>query len=200
MSSAGRDDRGAKEMRHLFGGDIEIVWVAVKALLLYVTAVMAFRIGRRRTLAEMSPFDFVAAVAAGAIVGRVPNASDASYLEGAVTLVAILTMHAFVTWLRFFPGLAPIFDHRPRLLVAHGRILDRELRRCGLTYNDLFGLLRQHGITDLDQVAFVIFEQRGEISIVRNDAPAASEGHLVREIVARVKVDSGKGSKEDTAG
>ncbi|WP_203935616.1 hypothetical protein [Planosporangium mesophilum] len=44
-----------------------------KTLLLYATAVICFRVGERRTLAEMSAFDFVAAVAVGAIVGRFPR-------------------------------------------------------------------------------------------------------------------------------
>lgn len=37
-----------------------------------------FRVGQRRALADLSPFDFVAAVAVGSIAGLVPNASDAS--------------------------------------------------------------------------------------------------------------------------
>ncbi|MDP9356486.1 MAG: DUF421 domain-containing protein, partial [Chloroflexota bacterium] len=55
-------------MSYLIGGGAALGWVAVKALLLYLTAVIGFRLGERRTLAEMSPFDFVAAVAVGAIV------------------------------------------------------------------------------------------------------------------------------------
>ncbi len=60
-------------MEQLIGGVNELGWVAAKALLLYLTAVFGFRLGERRTLAEMSAFDFVAAVAVGAIVGRVPT-------------------------------------------------------------------------------------------------------------------------------
>src|SRR5205807_3827401 len=65
-------------MDQLMGGGSELFWVALKALLLYVTAIGGFRLGERRTLAEMSAFDFVAAVAVGAIVGRVPNSSTTS--------------------------------------------------------------------------------------------------------------------------
>ena len=42
----------------------ELAVVSIKALLLYLTAVFAFRVSKPRTLAEMSPFDFVAAVGA----------------------------------------------------------------------------------------------------------------------------------------
>ncbi len=68
-------------MNELIEGMSGLGWVAAKALLLYLTAVFGFRLGGRRTLAEMSASDFIAAVAVGAIVGRVPNA-DAFSGEG----------------------------------------------------------------------------------------------------------------------
>ena len=43
---------------------------AVKVIALYLTAALAFRFTQRRTLAQFTPFDWVAAVAVGAIVGR----------------------------------------------------------------------------------------------------------------------------------
>ena len=133
-------------MDHLVGGVGELGWVALKALLLYLTAVLGFRVGQRRTLADLSPFDFVAAVAVGSIVGRVPNASDASYLAGLATLAALLLAHWGLTRLRRFPSVAHLLEQTPRLLVAQGRVLEGELRRCGLTGDDLDGLLRRQGI------------------------------------------------------
>jgi uncharacterized membrane protein YcaP (DUF421 family) len=153
-------------MEHLTGGLDQLGWVGAKALLLYATAVLGFRISKRRTLAELSPFDFVAAVAVGAIVGRVPNASDASYLDGAMTLVAVLGAHAVVTRLRQFPSMVHLIEHSPRVLVADGRVLEDELRRCGLTHADLYGILRQHGVRRLDSVRYLVFEQRGRASFV----------------------------------
>jgi uncharacterized membrane protein YcaP (DUF421 family) len=172
-------------MNHLFGGVNALGWVAIKALLLYVTAVIGFRLGERRTLAEMSAFDFVAAVAVGAIVGRVPNSSTTSYLAGAVTLVTVLVAHRIISRLRQFPGAAALFDHPPRVLVQDGRLLHKELRRSGLTQDDLYGLLRQHGIVDLNQVQYVIFEQRGKISVIQHGSSRGHESQLLRDIAER---------------
>jgi uncharacterized membrane protein YcaP (DUF421 family) len=152
----------------VFGSPQDVWWVILKTLLLYVTALAGFRLGQRRTIAEMSPYDFVAAVAVGAIVGRVPNAHDAGYLAGAATLVTVLLVHRLISRLRFRPALARLIDRPPRLLVADGRVLDAELRHCGLTRQDLFALLREHGVTELAALRYVVFEQRGRISIVRH--------------------------------
>ncbi|MEN6334726.1 MAG: YetF domain-containing protein [Phycisphaerales bacterium] len=171
-------------MSHLVGGNEAVAWVVLKAFLLYVTAIIGFRLGERRTLAEMSPFDFVAAVAVGAIVGRVPNA-DTSYLAGAATLVAVLVTHTIVTRLRRFPTFARLIAHSPRLLVVRGRVLENEVRKCGLTLSDLYGLLRQRGVEDLGEVRYVIFEQRGRVSVIRESEHEDGARDLIRDVMAQ---------------
>jgi hypothetical protein len=49
----------------------------VAPLPLYCAAAITCRLGKRRTLAEMLSFAFVAAVAVGAMVGRVTNVGAA---------------------------------------------------------------------------------------------------------------------------
>lgn len=169
-------------MNQLIGGVPLLGWVAAKALLLYLTALFGFRLGERRTLAEMSAFDFVAAVAVGAIIGRVPNASTTSYIAGAVTLITVLLAHRIVSKLRQFPSAALLFDHPPRVLVSGGRVLDSQLRRSGLTKDDLYGLLREHGVLELNDVHLVVFEQRGKISIIRRTDLRNPEPELLRDI------------------
>ncbi|MEU2613745.1 YetF domain-containing protein [Micromonospora sp. NPDC007271] len=153
-------------MKALIGHPPELVWVGIKAVLLYVTAVVGFRISRRRTVGDVSPYDFVAAVAVGAIVGRLPSAADASYLAGLVTLLAILLLHALLTRVRFTRLGRRLVDHPPRVLVAHGEVLHDQLRGAGLTRTDLDALLRGHGVTDPGAIDFAVLEQQGRLSIV----------------------------------
>lgn len=167
----------------IWGGSGGLWSVVLKSALLYLTAIFGFRLGERRTLAEMSAFDFVAAVAVGAIVGRVPNASTTTYLQGASTLVTILVLHGAIARFRYFPPVASLVDHPPRLLVANGKVLERELRRCGLTQDDLYGLLRQHGYASIDQIDIVVFEQRGKVSIVPRRHADSGKSDLLQDIL-----------------
>ncbi|MEV0001718.1 YetF domain-containing protein [Micromonospora sp. NPDC050980] len=146
-----------------------LLWVAVKAFLLYVTAVLAMRLGGRRTLAELSGYDFVAAVAVGAIVGRLPSAPDASYLSGAVTLAAILAAHALITWVRLRPGGRRLIEKGPVVVVARGRVLTGNLHRAGLTRADLDALVREHGMDGTDAVHLAVLEGRGRLSVLPRD-------------------------------
>ena len=105
---------------------------ALKALVLFLTAVALFRITERRTLAELAPFDFVTAVAVGAIVGRTATAADTSFLTGAAALVTLLIAYAVVSRLRFLPGMARLVDPPVRTLIRDGQVQRANLRRCGL--------------------------------------------------------------------
>jgi uncharacterized membrane protein YcaP (DUF421 family) len=162
-----------------FGADGgAVATAAVKALLMYATAVVALRVGERRTLAQWTIIDFATAVAIGAIIGRTAIA-DQSYLTGAAALVTLVAVHRLVSVLRFNALFNKLMDHPVRVLVAHGRIRSRELRRCGLTDDDLFSQLRQRGVFDLASVRYVLYEAKGAITIVGTDAAHRSDD-LVR--------------------
>ena len=155
-------------MSWLTGGSLG--FVAAKAALMYVTALIALRLGERRTLAQWTIIDFATAVAMGAIIGRTAIASSQSYATGAVALVTLVVVHRAASLLRFNPVLGKLADHRVRVLVDDGQVRERELRRCGLTDNDLFAQLRQRGVFSLDQVRYVLYEAKGDITVVRKDA------------------------------
>ena len=143
---------------------------AVKVIALYLTAALAFRFTQRRTLAQFTPFDWVAAVAVGAIVGRSATAPDTSWLTAAVALMALILTHAAINRLRFIPAIRRLIDPPIVVLVHNGEVLQRNLRRCGLTTEDLDTVLRQHGHLDPRGVQLAIFEATGLVSVFGSPA------------------------------
>jgi uncharacterized membrane protein YcaP (DUF421 family) len=160
----------------LIGDWHHAVYAAVKALALFLTAAVAFRLTERRTMAEFAPFDWVAAVAVGALVGRTATASDASWLTGAAALFALLAAHAAVTRLRFVPVIGRLIDPPLRILIRDGRIDRRNLRRCGLTDSDLEAVLRQHGYHSPAAIHLAIFEARGGVSVLSHHRTDPTHG------------------------
>jgi uncharacterized membrane protein YcaP (DUF421 family) len=88
-----------------------------------------------------------------------------------------------LTHLRRLPGVSFVTDHTPRLLVVRGEVQARQLRRSGLTRNDLDGLLRQRGIHDLSQARYVVFESRGQISVIPESAAPDVAADLLHGLV-----------------
>lgn len=160
-------------MHWLTGDWIHLGAVAAKAALIYATALLALRAGERRTLAQWTAIDFATAVAMGAIIGRTALASQQSWLTGAVAVVTLVVVHRLVSALRFTNLGGKIVDHRVRVLVVDGALRIRELRRCAVTENDLYAHLREHGYYDLADIRYVLYEAKGELTVVPTDAHRA---------------------------
>ena len=167
-----------KRLQELVGGAGGVGWVAAKAVLMFAVTVVGLRVGERRTLAQFGAFDFAVAVAIGAIIGRTVTSSSASFATGAVALITLLITHRLVAFARRHNRMARIIDHPPRVLVAGGKMQDRELGRAGLTAADVYALLRQQGVDDLRQVGYLLYETRGTTTLI---GAGSEPGPLMRD-------------------
>jgi uncharacterized membrane protein YcaP (DUF421 family) len=165
-------------MNQLVGHAGNLGWVTVKALLLLALAIAAFRVGQKRTLAQLTSFDFAVAVALGAVIGRTVTSSTTSFATGAVAMLTLLLAHALITTARRRFGLRAVLDQPPTVLVIRGRLQQRGLARAGLTDADVFALLRQHEVRSLDDVEYLLYEARGGVSLHRRGNPV---GPLMRD-------------------
>jgi len=161
-------------------GDVPAVGdVAVKTAALFITAAILFRFTERRTLAEFAPFDWIAAVAAGAIVGRAATATDTGWLQATAALVCLLAAHAVVARLRLVPALCRLIDPPLIVLIREGEVSRRNLRRGGLTVADIEAVLREHGHPNAEGVHLAILEAKGAISILDRTDPVERRPHRV---------------------
>ena len=162
--------------------------MAVKAVLLSAVAVIGLRLGERRTLAQLSAFDFAVAVAIGAIIGRRRDRRDhrpgrdrpdTSFASSAIALVTFLAAHRIGAIGRRHSRVVRLIDHPPRVLVAGGELQDGELARAGLTAADVHALLRENGVGDLGQVGYLLYERRGAVTVIgagREPGPLMQNG------------------------
>ena len=138
---------------------------ALKALALFLTAATAFRLTLRRTIAEFTPFDWITAVAVGAIVGRTATAAGTSWLSGCAALLTLIAAHDVVARLRFIPQVRRLVDPPVRVLIRDGELDQRNLRRCRITREDLDAILRQQGHQTPAGISLALFETKGVVSV-----------------------------------
>ena len=162
----------------IFDGWTELGEAAAKACMMYVVALVGLRVANRRTLAQLTAIDFAAAVAIGAIIGRTAVAEQ-SFAVGAAALVAILLAHWAATLGRFHPLFMRMVDHRVRVLIDHGRVRRDQLRLCGLTEGEVLARLRQMGVRSLDELRYVLYEAKGEFTLVRENGAGEADSELV---------------------
>jgi len=150
----------------LFGDLSSAGYAALKAVLMFLTALAVLRFSERRTVGQMTPYDFIVAVAVGAIVGRTATAAQTPWLTGALALLALAVVHTVVSRLRFLPWVHRAIDPEVHVLIRDGEVDRRKLRRAGLLDADLDAALRQQGVSDVSQVHLAVFESKGGVSVL----------------------------------
>jgi uncharacterized membrane protein YcaP (DUF421 family) len=147
-----------------------VVFVAASTALIYVSVVVAVRLGERRTLTEMTAYDFVVAIAVGSIIGRTATTPEPSYLQGLTVVVALVGCHHLMSVPLLRAGVARRITDRPAIeLVRDGLVLPDGLPRARMTEGDLDMVLRERGVPSRREAALVMLECRGAFSVVRDD-------------------------------
>jgi uncharacterized membrane protein YcaP (DUF421 family) len=164
----------------VFHGWAEDAIAAATAIGLYVFALAGLRLAPRRTLSQWTAIDVAAAVALGAIIGRTAIAGDQPLSVGVAALVAILAANYVVALCRFHPRLAKLVDHRVKILVGHGELCPKQLRRSGLIADEVLAHLRRSGVDALADVRYVLYEPKGELTTVRERGSEVPDPELVR--------------------
>lgn len=150
-------------------------FVALGTTLIYVSMVVGIRIAGRRTVSQMSAFDFVITVALGSLLATTAVSSDVSFLQGFSALVTLLMLQTIVAFLRQrFGWFRRLADFRPKLLrEGQWSHLSRSPAGAQLTQEELRSKLRQKGIFDYGEPVVVILESDGSISVIRDEDRAA---------------------------
>ncbi len=142
--------------------------VVISAIALYLMILGLIRVMGQRTMASLSSFDLAAAVALGAVVGRAILGYTPTLVAGALGLVTLLILQAVTGQLRRFRRVSALINNRAFLLMAGDEVIQANLRRTHVSEKELVARLRQAGIRHRTEVACVILESNGQISVLRS--------------------------------
>ena len=145
--------------------------VVVSAVGIYLAFLLLVRIFGQRVLSGMSTFDVVITVMLGAVAGRVVLGHPPTLSAGVLGLGTLFVLEAAFGRLRSGVRGAALMNARAVLLMAGDRILDDNLRRAHVVEAELFGALRKAGVRHLGEIACVVFEPSGTISVLRRGTP-----------------------------
>lgn len=149
----------------------EVFRVVTTTLAIYVTVVAGLRVAGRRTVSQMSAFDFVVTIAIGSLVASTALSPDSTYGRGVAAIGTLLIAQQIVAVIRQrFPGTRRLLDFQPQPIYTGGEL---KLRHSPLTAQvteaELHSKLRRAGVEDLDEVSLVILEPDGRVSVMRSD-------------------------------
>ncbi len=159
----------------------DLVRVLVVGSAGYVTLVVVLRLSGKRTLTKLNAFDLAVTVALGSALATVLLSSEVSWSEGATAFAVLALLQLVVSLVSArLPGGRSVVTAGPTVVLRDGTADHQALRRQRLTETELRQAVRSSGIGGFDQVAAVVLETDGTLSVISRDQ--LGDGSALHEI------------------
>ncbi len=146
--------------------------VLVVAPLAYAALVAMLRISGARTLSKLNAFDLIVTVALGSTLATVLLNADVSLAEGVLALAVLIVLQFVVSWSsRRWRRAERLVKSEPVLLYRSG-FLHASMRRTRITEDEVRQAARASGKASLDDVAAVVLETDGTLSVLTGGVAA----------------------------
>jgi uncharacterized membrane protein YcaP (DUF421 family) len=150
---------------------VEALAVIVSAVGIAVVFLLLLRLLGQRSVARMSTFDVAVLLVLGSAGGRVITGATPTLAAGTIALVVLAVLRWTADKLARTRAGALLVRDRPILLVSGESILTENLKRARISEAELWETLRSGGIRNLSEVAAVVLEGTGAVSIIKSGAP-----------------------------
>lgn len=144
----------------------EILLVVLTSLLSLAGMFLVTRLGGKRQIAQMSPFDYLNSITIGSIAAELATNLEQWYrpltaliLYGAATCLVHLAACKSIAMRSFFSG-------RSMILMQNGTIYKENLLRGSIDLNEFLAQARIAGYFDVREIESALLETNGQISFL----------------------------------
>lgn len=146
---------------------MDYVISVLKAVLLFVVGLLAFRVMGSQSVGRLTDFDLVVVIAIGAIIGDGLADPELNLWILIAAIAGLVLMQLLASVLAMKSTLIEkLVMGSPIKLVDKGKILLNGLRRARITKNNLDQELRVKGLTSLEQIEQAFMEPNGKLSVI----------------------------------
>ena len=140
----------------------------LRALAIYLFLLIIFRVSGKRSLAQITTFDFVLLLVIGESTQQALLGNDFSFTNAALVVMTLLGLDVGISFLQQrFKILEPWIEDVPLVLVDEGQMLERRMAKSRISESEIMEAARQaQGIERMDQIKYAVLERTGTISII----------------------------------
>jgi uncharacterized membrane protein YcaP (DUF421 family) len=140
----------------------------VRAVLVYVVLLVVFRIAGKRSLAQITTFDFILLLIIAEAVQPALTHGDDSMTN---SLLLVLTLVGIDIGLSLIKGrsaaLERLIDDVPLIIVVDGKPIHERLRKVRVDESDILASARMtQGLERMEQIKYAVLERSGGISVI----------------------------------
>jgi uncharacterized membrane protein YcaP (DUF421 family) len=141
--------------------------VALRTAIVYLFLIVAIRVSGKREVGQMSVLELIVVLVISDAVQNSMVGDNTSIWGGLVAVVVLLGLDFILReFTRRSRRMRVAIEGEPRLLIRHGRLLQRALKEEGLDIDDVKAAVRGHGLARIEDVDQMVLETDGTISVI----------------------------------
>ncbi|MBQ1264254.1 MAG: DUF421 domain-containing protein [Oscillospiraceae bacterium] len=157
-----------------------------RAVILYITLILAIRLMGKRQLGQMEATEFVVTMLIADLAAVPMQDESIPLLDGLIPIFVVLSIELILSvWIYQSIVIRRFFCGKPVILIENGQILQQNMKKTRVNINELIEHLRLQGIVDISAVRYAILETNGSLSVLPHSkytpACAADAGIQVAE-------------------
>ena len=144
----------------------------LRAAAMYLALMVLFKIAGRRSLAELTTFDFVLLMIIGEATQQALLGDDFSLTNSVLVIITLIAIDFGLSLLKQRSTWASrLISGEPTIIIDNCKLLHERLRHARIGEADVMEAARSsQGIETLDQIKFAILERNGKISVIPREA------------------------------
>lgn len=139
----------------------------IRTIIVYFFVIGVIRLMGKRQIGELEPSELVVTIIISE-VAAMPIQDNSEPLASSIMAIALLLiLEVIISYIAYKSrGFRKFLYGTPSILYAKGKIDQKEMERQRFNVNDLMEIVRNNGISTLNEVDFVIVETNGNVSVL----------------------------------
>ena len=141
--------------------------IMIRTVVLYFVVLFVIRVMGKAELSKMDPFEMVVLFMIAELAAIPIESLDIPLLNGAAAIITLLFLEVAISFLSLkSEKFNKLLNGGPSIIISHGKINNREMKRQRLTIDELMQQLRLKNFPSLADVEYAVFEANGDLSII----------------------------------
>jgi uncharacterized membrane protein YcaP (DUF421 family) len=140
----------------------------IRSAVIYFALLVCFRLAGRRTLMQMTSFDFVLLLIIGEATQNALLGNDYSVTNAVLVILTLISLDIALSYIKQrVPTVERWMDGLPMIIVQDGKPLKDLMSRARVDESDILSAAREsQGLERMEQVKYAVLEINGNISII----------------------------------
>ena len=142
--------------------------IVLRGFTIYIFLLIIFRLCGKRSLAQITTFDFVLLLLVSEATQQALLGDDFSVSNAFLLIVTLVGLDIGLSlWKQWSPTMERLLEGKPLLIVEHGKLLKERMVKERVDEADILAAARElQGLERLEQIKYAVLERDGVISII----------------------------------